>query len=115
MYILECSISIFVLSITTSFAAVYPTAGSLQFPTSGYLQSKGNNVFGASNVIENGKWHLGDDINAKASNNIYAMGAGIVRHAAYHSPRLVDGKYYRNYGGMYIIEHNVNGEKVCAL
>jgi len=93
----------------------YPTADSLQFPFDDYLSKKGSNIFSTYNAIGNLKWHLGDDVEARAGDDIYAIGAGIVRHAEYHTPRWVDGKYYRNYGGMYIIEHNVNGEKVCAL
>ncbi|PIT93504.1 hypothetical protein COU00_04055, partial [Candidatus Falkowbacteria bacterium CG10_big_fil_rev_8_21_14_0_10_43_11] len=80
----------------------YPTADSLQFPLDNYLQKKGENYFGRKGLVKEGKWHLGDDINVGAGTEIYAIGAGIVRHAEYHAPRWVDGKYYQNYGGMYI-------------
>jgi hypothetical protein len=95
----------------------YPTADSLQFPLDNYLSKKGENYFGRKDYVEIGKWHLGDDVDAKAGNNIYASGNGIVRHAAYHAPKYdANGKLItRNYGGMYIVEHNVNGEKICAL
>ena len=95
----------------------YPTADSLQFTLDNYLQKKGENYFSRKDYVEIGKWHLGDDVDAKAGNNIYVIGNGIVRHAAYHAPKYdTNGKLItRNYGGMYIIEHNVNGEKICAL
>ena len=91
----------------------YPVADTLRYPLDNYVV--GANHFGAYNLLGNNKWHLGDDCIAISGTNVYAIGAGIVRHAGYHAPYWRDGQYYRNYGGMYIIEHNVNGEKVCFL
>src|SRR3989338_11467157 len=91
----------------------YPVADTIRYPLDSYVV--GANHFGAKGLVREGSWHLGDDTSAVAGTNVYAIGAGIVRHAQYHAPYWKDDKYYGNYGGMYIIEHNVNGDKVCAL
>ena len=91
----------------------YPTADTLRCSLDSYVV--GDNYFSRYNLLDNNKWHLGDDCGANAGTNVYAIGAGIVRHAQYHAPYWQDGTYHSNYGGMYIIEHDVNGEKVCAL
>jgi len=91
------------LLIGTNQAWSYPVADSVRYPLDDYVV--GENDFGAYSLVREDKWHLGDDVSATAGTNVFAIGNGIVRHAAIHT----------GYGGMYIIEHNVNGEKVCAL
>ncbi len=102
-----------VFFMTTDSTWSYPVADTLRYPLDSYVV--GDNYFSRYNLLNNNKWHLGDDCGANAGTNVYAIGAGIIRHAQYHAPYWNDGQYYPNYGGMYIIEHNVNGEKVCAL
>ncbi|OGY52884.1 MAG: hypothetical protein A3B15_01805 [Candidatus Buchananbacteria bacterium RIFCSPLOWO2_01_FULL_45_31] len=93
----------------------YLVADTVRYPLDNYVV--GSNYFGRYNLLGNNKWHLGDDASAIAGTNVYAIGNGIVRHAAYHPPSYdANGLLVsRNYGGMYIIEHDVNGEKTCAL
>jgi len=104
-------VSMFFMSIDTAVA--YPVTDTVRYPLDSYVVV--GNCFGAYNKIGNSKWHLGDDCTAVAGTKVYAISNGIVRHANYHGPYWKDGKYFRNYGGMYIIEHDVSSEKVCAL
>ena len=82
----------------------YPIADGLRFPLENY--NIGNNCFGAYGLVEEGKWHLGEDANAPAGTPVYAVGNGKIMHAQSHT----------GYGGMYIIEMTMSeGEKVCWL
>lgn len=114
---LMCRFLLMLASIATIAGSVwaYPVAYDLQYPLNNYVV--GVNGFDSYNILGNSKWHLGDDCAATAGDEVYAIGDGVVRHAQYHSPIYnSDGSLnVRNYGGMYIIEHNVNGEKVCAI
>jgi len=87
----------------TNSAWSYPIADTLRYPLDSYVV--GANHFGAYGLVRKNKWHLGEDVAATAGNNVFVAGDGIVRRA----------QIQNGYGGMYIIEHNINGEILCAL
>src|SRR3989338_10126279 len=97
------SLVVSVSFIIADFALAYPVADTIRYPLDSYVV--GANHFGKYNLLDNDKWHLGDDARATAGTSVFAIGSGQVKHAGINT----------GYGGMYIIEHNVNGDKVCAL
>lgn len=91
------------IALGSCFSWAYPIADTLQYPLDSYIV--GANHFGAYDLVRANSWHLGDDVAATAGTSVFAAGNGVVRRA----------QIQNGYGGTYIIEHNVNGEKMCAL
>jgi hypothetical protein len=78
---------------------------NLQAPLNNYVVPC-NHLGTKDTCVENGKWHLGEDANASAGTDVYAIGYGTIKRAQTQA----------GYGGMYIIEHTLpTGEKVSAL
>jgi hypothetical protein len=99
-----CVLTVLVLfGIGSKVVWPYQIADTLRYPLDSYVV--GANYFGRYDLVRANSWHLGDDVAATAGTNVFAIGNGIVRRA----------QVQNGYGGTYIIEHDIGGEKVCAL